>query len=136
MRRNWPLAPKVYAGMLGEKLRQHEAKCWLVNTGWQGGKFGIGKRMELAYTRAMVRAIVDGKLDEVDFQVEPAFGLSIPKSVPEVPAQLLNPRNAWADKTAYDQTAAELSARFARNFEQFDAPPEVRAAGPHATTKK
>jgi len=131
-----PLAPKVYAGMLGEKLRQHEAKCWLVNTGWQGGKFGIGKRMELAYTRAMVRAIVDGKLDEVDFQVEPAFGLSIPKSVPEVPAQLLNPRNAWADKTAYDQTAAELSARFARNFEQFDAPPEVRAAGPHATTKK
>jgi len=131
-----PLAPKVYAGMLGEKLRQHEAKCWLVNTGWQGGKFGIGKRMELAYTRAMVRAIVDGKLDEVDFQVEPAFGLSIPKSVPEVPAQLLNPRNAWADKMAYDQTAAELSARFARNFEQFDAPPEVRAAGPHATTKK
>jgi phosphoenolpyruvate carboxykinase (ATP) len=131
-----PLAPKVYAGMLGEKLRQHEAKCWLVNTGWQGGKFGIGKRMELAYTRAMVRAIVDGKLDEVDFQVEPAFGLSIPKSVPDVPAQLLNPRNAWADKTAYDQSAAELSARFARNFEQFDAPPEVRAAGPHATNKK
>jgi phosphoenolpyruvate carboxykinase (ATP) len=130
-----PLAPKVYAGMLGEKLRQHEAKCWLVNTGWQGGKYGIGKRMDLPYTRAMVRAIVDGKLDDTDFMVEPAFGFSMPKSVPDVPSQLLNPRNAWADKTAYDQTAAELSARFARNFEQFDAPPEVRAAGPHAAKK-
>ncbi len=130
-----PLAPKVYAGMLGDKLRQHEAKCWLVNTGWQGGKFGIGRRMDLPHTRAMVRAIVDGKLDDANFEVEPAFGFSIPKNVPEVPAELLNPRNAWADKTGYDQAAAELSARFARNFEQFDAPPEVRAAGPHAARK-
>ncbi len=130
-----PLAPKVYAGMLGDKLRQHEAKCWLVNTGWQGGKFGIGRRMDLPHTRAMVRAIVDGKLDDANFEVEPAFGFSIPKNVPEVPAELLNPRNAWADKTGYDQAAVELSARFARNFEQFDAPPEVRAAGPHAARK-
>jgi phosphoenolpyruvate carboxykinase (ATP) len=130
-----PLAPKVYAGMLGDRLREHNARCWLVNTGWQGGKYGIGKRMELPYTRAMVHAIVDSRLDDAEFEVEPAFGFSIPKAVPNVPSDLLNPRNAWADKAAYDQTAAELAARFARNFEQFDAPPEVRAAGPRAIKK-
>jgi phosphoenolpyruvate carboxykinase (ATP) len=125
-----PLAPKVYAGMLGERLKQHNAQCWLVNTGWQGGKYGTGKRMNLPYTRAMVRAAVDGRLEKAEFETEPAFGLSIPKSCPDVPDEILNPRNSWKDKQEYDSTAADLAERFARNFEKFDAPEEVRNAGP------
>ncbi len=125
-----PLPPKVYAEMLGRRLREHRAQCWLVNTGWQGGPYGVGKRMSLPYTRAMVDALVEGNLAKVEFEIEPAFGLSIPKSCPEVPPELLKPRNSWKDKAAYDKMAAELSARFAKNFEQFDAPPEVKAAGP------
>jgi phosphoenolpyruvate carboxykinase (ATP) len=125
-----PRAPKVYAEMLGRRLREHKAQCWLVNTGWQAGPYGVGKRMSLPYTRAMVNALVEGKLAGVEFEVEPSFGLSIPKSCPGVPPELLNPRNSWKDKAAYDKLAAELSARFAKNFEQFDAPPEVKAAGP------
>ena len=125
-----PWAPKIYAEMLGQRLREHKAQCWLVNTGWQGGPYGVGKRMSLPYTRAMVNALVDGKLADVEFEIEPSFGLSIPKSCPGVPPELLNPRNSWKDKAAYDKLAAELSARFAKNFEQFDAPPEVKAAAP------
>jgi len=129
-----PLAPKVYAEMLGRRLREHTAQCWLVNTGWQGGPYGIGKRMSLPYTRAMVNAIVEGELAGVEYEVEPAFGLSIPKSCPEVPSELLAPRNSWKDKAAYDRMAADLSARFAKNFEQFDAPLEVKAAAPKPLT--
>ncbi len=125
-----PLPPKVYAEMLGRRLREHNAQCWLVNTGWQGGPYGIGKRMSLPYTRAMVNALVEGELANVEFEVEPAFGLSIPQSCPGVPPELLNPRNSWKDKAAYDKMAADLSTRFAKNFEQFDATPEVKAAGP------
>ncbi|MGH9602517.1 MAG: phosphoenolpyruvate carboxykinase (ATP), partial [Terriglobales bacterium] len=128
-----PLAPKVYAEMLGARLREHKAQCWLVNTGWFGGVFGVGKRMDLPYTRAMVRAAIDGRLDQVEFTTEPAFGLSIPTSCPDVPSELLAPRNSWADKAAYDQKAAHLAERFARNFEKFDAPESVRAAGPVKT---
>ncbi|HKD84921.1 MAG TPA: phosphoenolpyruvate carboxykinase (ATP) [Terriglobales bacterium] len=130
-----PLPPKTYAEMLGRRLREHGAQCWLVNTGWQGGPYGIGKRMSLPYTRAMVNAIVEGKLADVEFELEPAFGLSIPKSVPGVPSELLAPRNSWKDKAAYDKMAAELSARFAKNFEKFDAPPEIKAAGPNPVRK-
>ena len=125
-----PLPPKVYAGMLGRRLREHSAQCWLVNTGWQGGPYGVGKRMSLPYTRAMVNAVVDGRLGGAEFEVEPAFGLTIPKSCPGVPAELLRPRTSWADKAAYDKMATELSARFAKNFEKFDAPQEVKQAGP------
>ena len=125
-----PRAPKVYAEMLGQRLREHKAQCWLVNTGWQGGPYGVGKRMSLPYTRAMVNALVEGKLAGVEFEVEPSFGLSIPKSCPGVPPGLLNPRNSWKDKAAYDKVAADLSVRFAKNFEQFEAPPEVKAAAP------
>ena len=131
-----PLAPKVYAEMLGRRLREHNAQCWLVNTGWQGGPYGIGKRMSLPYTRAMVNAMVEGKLANVEFEIEPAFGLSIPKSCPGVPSELLAPRNSWKDKAAYDKMAADLSTRFAKNFEKFDAPPEVKAAGPKPVAKK
>jgi phosphoenolpyruvate carboxykinase (ATP) len=125
-----PLAPKVYAEMLGRRLREHDAQCWLVNTGWQGGPYGVGKRMDIPYTRAMVDGAVEGTLTQVEFEVEPTFGLTIPKTCPGVPSNLLSPRNAWADKAAYDSAAADLCARFAKNFEQFDAPEEVRAAGP------
>jgi phosphoenolpyruvate carboxykinase (ATP) len=125
-----PLPPKVYAEMLGRRLREHGAQCWLVNTGWQGGPYGVGKRMSLPYTRAMVNAVVEGKLANVEFETEPAFGFAIPKSVPGVPPEVMRPRDSWKDKAAYDKAAADLSTRFAKNFEQFDAPPEVRNAGP------
>ncbi|MGI8769975.1 MAG: phosphoenolpyruvate carboxykinase (ATP) [Acidobacteriaceae bacterium] len=127
-----PLAPKVYAAMLGERLRQHTAQCWLVNTGWTGGAFGVGKRMSLPHTRAMVTAVLERGLDDAQFVTEGAFGLSIPTSCPGVPAQLLNPRNAWADKDAYDRQARELAQKFEDNFSKFDVPAEVRNAGPHA----
>jgi phosphoenolpyruvate carboxykinase (ATP) len=127
-----PRAPHVYAEMLGKRLKQHNASCWLVNTGWSGGKFGVGKRMSLKITRALVNAALDGRLDKVEFVTENAFGLSIPVSCPEVPAEILNPRNGWADKEAYDRQAAELAARFEANFKQFDASEAIRNAGPKA----
>lgn len=125
-----PLAPHVYAEMLGKRLTEHRATCWLVNTGWSGGRFGVGRRMSIQHSRALVSAALNGQLDDVDFITEPAFGLQIPVSCPGVPAAVLNPRNAWADKAAYDLQAAELGARFEANFRQFDAPEAVRAAGP------
>jgi phosphoenolpyruvate carboxykinase (ATP) len=125
-----PLRPGVYAEMLGRRMREHNAQCWLVNTGWQGGRYGVGKRMSLPYTRAMVRAAVDGRLMQAKFETEPAFLLSIPTSCPDVPAELLKPRNAWPDKADYDSTAAELAARFAKNFGKFDVPAAIRQAGP------
>jgi phosphoenolpyruvate carboxykinase (ATP) len=125
-----PRAPKVYARMLGERLRQHNAQCWLVNTGWSGGAFGTGKRMSLRYTRAMVNAVLDGSLAAVEFAPEPAFGLSIPATCPNVPSELLNPRHAWKNKAAYDAQADVLAKKFKENFAKFDAPAEVSAAGP------
>ncbi len=125
-----PRPPKIYAEMLGRRLREHSAQCWLVNTGWQGGQYGVGERMALPHTRAMVNAAVEGDLDNVPFEIEAAFGFSIPKACPGVPAKMLNPRNAWKDKAAYDRAAAELRDRFVKNFEKFDAPAEVKAAGP------
>jgi len=127
-----PLAPRFYAEMLGKRLREHQSSCWLVNTGWSGGKFGVGKRMSLKITRALVNAALDGRLDKVEFATEPAFGLSIPLSCPDVPAEILNPRNSWVDKEAYDRTAADLAARFEANFAKFDASEAIRAAGPKA----
>jgi phosphoenolpyruvate carboxykinase (ATP) len=130
-----PLPPKLYAEMLGRRLSEHNAQCWLVNTGWQGGKYGEGKRMSLAYTRAMVDAIVEGQLMKADFEVEPAFGLTIPKACPGVPSSALNPRNAWADKGAYDADATALCERFRKNFENVDAPDDVKSAGPGAVRR-
>jgi phosphoenolpyruvate carboxykinase (ATP) len=127
-----PLAPHVYAELLGARLRQHNSACWLINTGWSGGRFGVGKRMSLKHTRALVNAALDGLLDNVEFVIEPAFGLSIPLSCPGVPSEILNPRNVWADKLAYDRQAADLASRFEDNFQQFDVSEAVRAAGPKA----
>jgi phosphoenolpyruvate carboxykinase (ATP) len=125
-----PLAPRVYAEMLGRRLREHSAQCWLVNTGWTGGAFGVGKRMSLPHTRAMVHAALDGRLAQAEFTTEPAFGLSIPAACPGVPSELLNPRNAWADQAAYDAQAKLLASKFQENFKKFDAPDAVRKAGP------
>jgi phosphoenolpyruvate carboxykinase (ATP) len=130
-----PRAPKVYAKMLGDRMRQHGAQCWLVNTGWYGGPYGTGQRMSLPYTRAMVRAAVDGQLNDAEFVRESAFGLMIPVHIAGVPERLLNPRNAWADKSAYDKKATHLAELFAKNFEKFDAPDAVRAAGPAPVAK-
>ena len=131
-----PRAPKVYAKMLGDRLRQHNSQCWLLNTGWSGGAFGTGKRMSLQYTRAMVDAALDGSLANVEFTTEPAFGLSIPLACPGVPAELLNPRHAWKSKAAYDAQAEQLAQKFKQNFAKFDAPAEVSAAGPHGNRPK
>jgi phosphoenolpyruvate carboxykinase (ATP) len=125
-----PLPPRVYAKMLGERLTQHNAQCWLVNTGWVGGPYGVGSRMKLNYTRAMVRAAVDGHLKDAEYETEPVFGLAIPKSVPDVPSELLNPRNLWPDKAGYDKQAADLAARFVENFKKFEVPDSVKNAGP------
>jgi len=126
----FPLRPKVYAEMLGRRMTEHGSQCWLVNTGWFGGPYGVGSRMKLSYTRAMVNAAIEGKLDDVEFETDPAFGLTVPKSVPGVPAEFLRARDAWKDKAAYDQSAANLAAMFAKNFEKFDVPENIRAAGP------
>jgi phosphoenolpyruvate carboxykinase (ATP) len=127
-----PLAPRVYAEMLGRRLKEHDAQCWLVNTGWTGGAFGVGKRMSLKHTRSIVHAALDGRLTQAEYVTEDAFGLSIPTSCPDVPSELLHPRNAWADKQAYDKQARLLAAKFEENFAKFDAPEHVRAAGPKA----
>jgi phosphoenolpyruvate carboxykinase (ATP) len=125
-----PRAPKVYAEMLGKLLKEHNAQCWLVNTGWSGGPYGIGSRMKLSYTRAMVRAAVDGSLLNEKFETESTFGFSIPKAVKDVPSDVLNPRNTWKDKDAYDKQAADLSEKFAENIKKFDVPDNIRNAGP------
>ena len=125
-----PLPPKTYAEMLGRRMKEHNAQCWLVNTGWFGGPYGVGSRMKLPYTRAMVNAAIEGKLNNVEFEKDPAFGLTVPKAVPGVPPEFLRARDAWSDKAAYDKSAADLISRFVKNFEKFDAPDNVRKAAP------
>jgi phosphoenolpyruvate carboxykinase (ATP) len=115
-----PLRPKVYADMLGEKIALHGSQVWLVNTGWSGGPFGVGSRIKLVYTRAMLRAALDGALDSVPTHVDPIFGLAVPTSCPGVPAEILLPRNTWSDGAAYDAKARELFAMFEANFKRFD----------------
>jgi phosphoenolpyruvate carboxykinase (ATP) len=126
-----PRKPGVYATMLGERLRQHHAGCWLVNTGWVGGPYGVGERMKLAHTRAMLQAALAGDLDDVPMAPDPVFRVLIPKSCPNVPPEVLDARGMWRDKSAYDRAAADLSARFNRNFEKFTGvSPEVSEAAP------
>jgi phosphoenolpyruvate carboxykinase (ATP) len=127
-----PLPPQTYSRMLGEKITKHDARVWLVNTGWTGGPFGVGKRMKLTYTRAMLRAALEGKLDEVPTEKDPVFGLEIPLSCPDVPDTVLRPRDTWSDASAYDEQARKLAGMFKANFEEYanDVPEEVLAAGP------
>jgi len=127
-----PLPPTVYAQMLGERIAKHGVVCWLVNTGWTGGPYGIGQRMSLKHTRAMIRAALSGALDNVPTRREPVFGLEVPQHVSGVPDEVLDPRKTWKDAAAYDAQAQKLTGLFRKNFEQFaDAvPAAVREAGP------
>ncbi|MFP5456890.1 MAG: phosphoenolpyruvate carboxykinase [Alphaproteobacteria bacterium] len=114
-----PRHPEVYGKMLAELIAQHGAQVWLVNTGWTGGSYGTGHRMSIKHTRALLRAALDGSLANATFATDPFFGLAVPQNVPGVPAEVLNPREAWADKAAYDATAAKLVGLFEKNFETF-----------------
>jgi phosphoenolpyruvate carboxykinase (ATP) len=127
-----PLPANEYARMLSERLKRHGSDVWLVNTGWTGGPYGVGERMDLSHTRAMVRAAVSGRLDAVKTREEPFFGLRVPTSVPNVPARVLDPRSTWPDEGAYDEQARRLAALFRENFKKFEAEvsEEVREAGP------
>jgi len=114
-----PLPPKRYAAMLKEKLEQHKAPVWLVNTGWTGGPPGTGSRMKLAHTRAMLKAALTGQLNDVAYEPDPVFGLAVPAACPGVPEKVLRPREAWADKVAYDRKAKELADRFKAEFKKY-----------------
>ena len=126
-----PLPPATYASLLGEKLRRTGAQCWLVNTGWAGGPFGVGERMKLGYTRAMLNAALNGWLKDMAVERHPVFGVSVPKSCPGVPATFLDARGMWADKAAYDRAALDLAGRFNKNFEKFSGvSKEIAVAAP------
>jgi phosphoenolpyruvate carboxykinase (ATP) len=127
-----PLHPGVYAGLLGEKMKRHDAKVWLLNTGWTGGPVGTGQRIKLAYTRRMVTAALGGELDRVETWVDPIFGLQVPKHVEGVPDEVLRPRDTWKDPAAYDAKASQLADMFAENFKKYESgvSEEVKAAGP------
>jgi phosphoenolpyruvate carboxykinase (ATP) len=127
-----PLHPAHYAGMLHERLRQHGSAVWLVNTGWSGGPFGIGKRIPLAHTRAMLRAVLAGTLNNVPCTPDPVFGVQVPTAVPDVPTELLRPRATWRDGAAYDARAHHVASLFRANFEKYadEVSEEVRQAGP------
>ena len=129
-----PRHPSVYADMLGQRIVEHGVTCWLVNTGWSGGPYGVGERMPIQHTRALLDAALRGRLDEADFAPDHHFGLSVPRACPGVPAAALSPRETWTDKALYDATAGDLVARFNENFLPFepDVDEKVRAAGPKA----
>ncbi len=127
------LHPSVYAKMLGERIAKHNVQCWLVNTGWTGGPYGVGHRMEIAHTRAMIRAILNGELNEAATFTDPVFGLHIPETVRDVPDEVLNPRNTWKDSQSYDEKAWGLAAQFVENFKQYEdaVDKEILSASPH-----
>ncbi|SLN22000.1 Phosphoenolpyruvate carboxykinase [ATP] [Oceanibacterium hippocampi] len=129
-----PRHPSVYAELLGKKIAEHGVTCWLVNTGWTGGEFGTGERMPIKYTRALVNSALAGELKDAPTAQDPHFGLAVPQSCPGVPSEILNPRETWADKAAYDAKARELVDRFIANFTQFEdyVDANVLAAAPDA----
>ncbi len=112
--------PSVYANLLRNKITRYGATCWLVNTGWVGGAYGIGKRISIKHTRAMLNAALSGKLDHVEYATDPVFGFQVPKTCPEVPSDVLNPASAWANKEVYTQRYRALAARFIDNFKKFE----------------
>jgi len=124
--------PTVYANLLRDRISEWNSTVWLVNTGWSGGPYGVGQRMKISHTRAMVTAALDGRLHDVGTHADPIFGLQIPDACPGVPNDVLNPRNTWTDKDAYDTKARELAAKFIANFKQFDGQValDVTASGP------
>lgn len=122
--------------MLSRKMRDAKVNVWLVNTGWSGGAYGTGKRMSLKYTRALITAALNGELDNVTYQNHEIFGVAMPTSCPNVPSEILFPRNTWADKNAYDEKANFLAAAFVKNFEKYAefANEEIMAGAPHVKT--
>lgn len=129
-----PLHPAKYAEMLSSKMKDAGVNVWLINTGWTGGAYGTGHRMKLKLTRAMITAALNGQLDNVEFKNHEVFGLAIPQTCPNVPDEVLNPRNTWEDKAAYDAKALELAAAFKNNFAKFEefANEEIMSGGPLA----
>jgi len=127
-----PRPAAVYADMLAERLRRHDTACWLLNTGWSGGPYGVGKRMRISLTRRLLRAALDGELDGVSFAPDPVFKVLVPDSCPDVAPELLKPRATWSDGAAYDAEAGRLAGRFAENFAKYlgSVPAAVAAAGP------
>jgi len=127
-----PMHPGVYADLLSDKMEQHDSTCWLINTGWSGGPYGVGKRMRIPWTRAMLNAALDGSLNSAEFIVDQRFGFAVPTSCPGVPDEVLIPRNTWADGAAYDTKADELTLMFKANFERYSAgvSEAVNAASP------
>ena len=126
------LPPSTYAQLLGDKIDKHDVAVWLINTGWSGGPHGEGKRIELSLTRAMVSAVLSGKLAEAETRPDPTFDVHVPLAVPGVPSEVLDPRKTWKDPAAYDLKARELAMMFRTNFEEnaSDAQPEIQGAGP------
>ncbi|MDD3400865.1 MAG: phosphoenolpyruvate carboxykinase (ATP) [Eubacteriales bacterium] len=128
-----PLHPSVYAEMLGKKIEEHNSNVYLVNTGWAGGKYGVGSRMKLRYTRAMVTAALNGDLEKGEFEHDPIFNVLVPKTCPNVPDEFLHQRDLWADKEDYERTARDLAARFQKNFQKYsNMPKNIVDAGPKA----
>jgi phosphoenolpyruvate carboxykinase (ATP) len=127
-----PLHPGKYATMLGKKMEENNVNVFMINTGWSGGPYGVGSRMKLAYTRAMITAALEGKLDNVEYEAHPVFGMMMPKECPNVPSEILNPRNTWDDKNAYDEKAIVLAKKFIANFEKYASgvSEEILAAAP------
>jgi phosphoenolpyruvate carboxykinase (ATP) len=126
------LPPTVYAKLLGDKLAKHNVDVWLLNTGWSGGPYGQGQRIKLGFTRAMVKAVLSGALKDAATKPDPVFGFAVPVSCPGVPDEIMNARDAWKDKAAYDRKARELAVMFVNNFAENagDASAEIKKANP------
>ena len=124
--------PYRYAELLKNKIERYDAKCWLVNTGWVGGPYGVGKRISIRHTRNLLNAALNGKLDNVKYQKDPIFGFEVPMECPEVPSDVLDPSSSWSDKEEYDRRYKDLAMRFKQNFGKFEdqTPKEVIEAGP------
>jgi phosphoenolpyruvate carboxykinase (ATP) len=116
-----PLHPTKYAEMLGDKMAKNNVKVWMINTGWSGGEYGVGNRIKLRYTREMITAALNGELNDVDYTTHEVFGLQMPNTCPNVPAEILSPKNTWADKKGYDKKANHLAEQFVNNFKQFES---------------
>jgi phosphoenolpyruvate carboxykinase (ATP) len=124
--------PHFYANLLKGKILRHGVNCWLVNTGWIGGAYGVGKRISIGYTRALLNAALDGSLLNVEYKTDPVFGFQVPKTCPGVPDNILNPADSWPSKEAYMDKYKQLASRFVENFKKYEdgCPPEVIKAGP------
>jgi phosphoenolpyruvate carboxykinase (ATP) len=127
-----PLHPTKYAELLGEKLKKAKVNVWLLNTGWVGGSYGTGNRIKLSYTRSLITAALSGKLDSAEYGTTNFFGLKFPKTCPDVPSEILDPKNSWKDKAAYDEKAKNLAEQFTKNFAQYAsaANDEILSAAP------